>query len=38
MTQLPPCRPPNLEIREGVTIEDENLWVWDLYDQFRKDL
>lgn len=38
MTQLPSSKPPNLEIREGVVIEDENLWVWNLYDQFRKDL
>ena len=38
MTQLPTSKPQSLEIREGVVIEDENLWIWNLYDQFRKDL
>lgn len=28
MVQLPSSRPRALEIREGVVIEDENLWMW----------
>jgi hypothetical protein len=35
---LPQSRPSPLEIREGVHIEDENLWIWELFDQFKKDL
>jgi hypothetical protein len=38
ITQLPQSRPSPLEIREGVHIEDENLWIWELFDQFKKDL
>jgi hypothetical protein len=35
---VPQSRPSPLEIREGVHIEDENLWIWELFDQFKKDL
>ena len=27
-----------MQIRSGVLIDDENLWVWELFDQFKKDL
>ena len=38
ITQLPSARPSPLEIRPGVNVEDENLWIWQLFDQFKKDL
>ena len=38
MTQLPQSKPTPLEIRQGVCIEDQNLWIWELFDQFKKDL
>lgn len=38
MTQLPSSRPRALEIREGVVVEDENLWMWQLFEGFKKNL
>lgn len=38
ITQLPIARPSPIEIREGIYIDDENLWVWELFDRFKKDL
>ena len=38
LTVLPAERPSPIEIRSGVLIDDENLWIWELYDQFKKDL
>lgn len=38
MPVLPSERPSPLEIRSGVLVDDENLWIWELFDQFKKDL
>ena len=38
LTVLPSERPSPIEIRSGVLIDDENLWIWELFDQFKKDL
>lgn len=38
MTKLPSSRPRAIEVREGIAIEDENLWVWELFDRFKEDL
>lgn len=38
MTVLPSSKPKPLEVREGVYIEDENLWIWELFNRFKKDL
>ena len=38
LTVLPSEKPSPLEIRSGVQIDDENLWIWELFDQFKKDL
>lgn len=38
VTVLPSTRPSPLQIRDGVLIDDENLWIWELFDQFKKDL
>ena len=38
LTVLPSEKPSPIEIRSGVQIDDENLWIWELFDQFKKDL
>ena len=38
LTVLPTEKPSPLEIRSGVFIDDENLWIWELFDSFKKDL
>ena len=35
---LPLTKPKTLEIRGGVMIEDENLWLYDLFQKFDKNL
>ncbi len=35
ITKLPTERPSSVEIRPGVLIEDENFWVWEVYNSFK---
>lgn len=35
---LPQERPASLEIRAGVVVDDDNLWLWELFQKMKQDM